>query len=476
MTAQDADTGETGPKRILVVDDEPGICEMLQISLDSAGYETVVAPNAAEAQKIIEGGLHNLVLSDIRLPGMSGTELLKWVKEKHPKVRIVLMTGFSEIADTLDAAELGARGFLMKPFKTEALLDVLKKASMQVSWAEFDEKNFASMTISDFISPAALKFALFIRLRDGQFMKIGEPGDVVPRDKLLGLREKGINEIWLGKDDFLVYKDEQMKVAKAVAHRTDITPENRLKMLKAAGELAFEQMRMMGAEPEKVKEAVEIMNTALEAILVGSDVSPMLQILENSNSTVYSHSVNSAVLAATYTKLMGWSSRKTTDALVLSSFLHDLALCELPMELQRKHPLRMTKTETALFQTHPQRAYEILRAMKDIPKEVPTIILQHHENSKGTGYPLGLSKSDIQPLARVVSLIDCYLEEWERITPEKRAEANAATLTLTRMIQKDPLAFERQDVQALELALSDMDITRARHKLQSQIQGGGNHN
>lgn len=463
----DDGSSDAESKRILIVDDEEDLRKILGATLSSNGYQVTTAADVPSAQKILLEGQIGLVLSDVRMPGATGIDLMVWIKEQNlSKVRVVLMTGFSEVADTLDASRLGARGFLMKPFKTEALLEVLQKALMRVSWADFDEKAYASLTISEFISPPALKFSLYIRLHDGRFLKIGEPGDVVPRDKLLELRTKGINEIWLGMEDFKVYKEEQVKVARAVIKRTDISSENRIKMLKSAGELAFEQMRLMGVNNERVAEAIEVMKAAIEVILE-SDTSVATQLLESSNATVYSHSVSAAVLAATYTKLMGWSAAKNINMLILSAFLHDVGLCEFPVALQMKKILFMDKEERALYETHPKRSYDLLSEVKGLPNEVPLIILQHHETAAGTGYPLRLSKTDIMPLARVVHLIDRYLEEWERLPIAEKSVPNAAVTTLNRLVTSDPMSFERKDVMAMELALSNMDMSKARRKLQS---------
>ena len=111
-------------KIILVVEDDhffrEAICDVLKKK-----YTVLEAPNGKVATEILSLSDFDLVLSDIQMPGLTGLELLEWSKKNKP-VPFVIMTGFSMVLETQTAYELGATGFIAKPFKNAELIAVLE--------------------------------------------------------------------------------------------------------------------------------------------------------------------------------------------------------------------------------------------------------------------------------------------------------------------------------------------------------------
>lgn len=115
-------------KEILVIDDEQMILDMLDQILSAAGYEVRTALGGKEALEIFADHPVNLVLTDIKMPGIDGYDLLREIKEKDPDTRIVLMSGYSNDLSIREAIELGADEFVVKPFKGREILQVLESA------------------------------------------------------------------------------------------------------------------------------------------------------------------------------------------------------------------------------------------------------------------------------------------------------------------------------------------------------------
>ena len=84
-------------RRILIVDDEQGIRKLLETVFSRAGYDVRVAADAAEAIALCESEGFDAVLSDVRMPGMNGHELARWMARRHPKTRTILMSAFDDI-------------------------------------------------------------------------------------------------------------------------------------------------------------------------------------------------------------------------------------------------------------------------------------------------------------------------------------------------------------------------------------------
>jgi len=124
----------TGAKRILVVEDEPAICNICRRVLTSEGFEVDIAVNGKVAQDMLEGKQYSLCLVDIRTPEMNGKELYQWLQEKHPQLasRVIFTTGDVMRGDTQSFLEQAARPFLLKPFTPEELKAIIRETLKEV--------------------------------------------------------------------------------------------------------------------------------------------------------------------------------------------------------------------------------------------------------------------------------------------------------------------------------------------------------
>lgn len=109
---------------ILVVDDEFAVRESLLVWLKKSGYRVAGAGSGKEALEILHQNPFDIVLLDIKMPGMDGIEVLRLVKENFPKTMVVMMTAYASIESAVDAMKAGASDYLMKPLDPD-LLDPL---------------------------------------------------------------------------------------------------------------------------------------------------------------------------------------------------------------------------------------------------------------------------------------------------------------------------------------------------------------
>ena len=114
--------------RVLVVDDERKMRRVLQILLERMGLESLAAESAEEALERIEREQVALVLTDLRMPGASGIDLLARVRELDPEVPVVVMTAYGTVETAVDAMKRGAFDYVLKPFDLDAIELVIRKA------------------------------------------------------------------------------------------------------------------------------------------------------------------------------------------------------------------------------------------------------------------------------------------------------------------------------------------------------------
>jgi two-component system response regulator HydG len=117
------------PVKILLADDETGILDSLSILFRGEGYEVLVAPGGKEAIGLLEGEGPDLVVTDIRMPGISGLEVLARAREVDPEVPVILMTAQASLQSAVRAVNEGAYYYLQKPFANDELLAICRRAS-----------------------------------------------------------------------------------------------------------------------------------------------------------------------------------------------------------------------------------------------------------------------------------------------------------------------------------------------------------
>ena len=115
--------------KLLIVDDEPDLLQLLKRSLEpDLKCRVDTTPSARTALEMLSSGAYDLLLADIKMPVMSGLELLEVVKAEHPDLTVVMMTAYGHVEMAVEAMQYGAYDFITKPFEHEALIVRLEKA------------------------------------------------------------------------------------------------------------------------------------------------------------------------------------------------------------------------------------------------------------------------------------------------------------------------------------------------------------
>jgi DNA-binding NtrC family response regulator len=115
-------------KKILVVDDEPEICWIVKKVLMEAGFAVDLAFDGERGLEMVQRGDHNLVLLDLRLPGIDGLETLKRIKEQHTQLPVIILSAFDNIGAAVRAMKLGAYDYISKPLNVDEMMITLKNA------------------------------------------------------------------------------------------------------------------------------------------------------------------------------------------------------------------------------------------------------------------------------------------------------------------------------------------------------------
>ena len=181
-------------KKILIIDDEKNIRLTLKSCLDEEGFEIDIAINGEEALKKILSNNYDLVLLDLKMPGIDGMEVLKEIRKKGNEVNVIIMTAYGTVEKAVEAMKLGAIDFLGKPFTPEEIRKIVKSVLIRPSLKEGKLKSF-----EDFIEYAKICILKkdYEKAITNLIKSIAENMDSAEPHNLLGVLAESKNDILL---------------------------------------------------------------------------------------------------------------------------------------------------------------------------------------------------------------------------------------------------------------------------------------
>ncbi|KYG60930.1 hypothetical protein AZI85_10780 [Bdellovibrio bacteriovorus] len=398
-------------KRILLVEDDEFFRSAVKDFL-SKTYEVHEAENGLHAQNLLNDSLEpDAILTDIKMPKMTGIQLLEWVREHKPKIPVVLMTGFSEILETKRAHDLGAKDFIPKPFKSAELLTKMNNILAGVSPWKIDDgkdEDFCSLPVEDFLTERNTQFGIFVRVAANKYIKIAHHGGKIAEDKMRVFKEKGVHFLYVKQADFSSIVGFTVNISKVVNASEKVDESKKLRFVKYTGGLIVQQAFVQGTDKALFNNAKDFLSSSVSVITESEDAMTILDQLNDHNDYLYSHSLGVSMYSVMMAKKMGINSPQTLFKLAMAGLFHNIGFKELPQDVLQKSRFKLSKEERMLIESHPARGKEILESIKGIPTDVIQMTYEHHEDLMGTGYPRRIDKKKIHPLTRIISAADAF--------------------------------------------------------------------
>jgi response regulator RpfG family c-di-GMP phosphodiesterase len=444
--------------RVLVVDDEKVIREILSDFLTMEGYVVRTVEDGAAALNELERRSYNLVISDLKMPGMGGLELLE--KIEHLKVNIVsvIMTGFGTVETAIEAMKKGAYDYILKPFKIEEVVHVVERGLEKqrlhaenirlkeaVSLYKISEAIATSLSLEKVLD-LILDGVLVEAQADVATLMLQDPrsGLFVERSRKLGQNAEPALTGELNLSEVLDhYRADRPLLAhglKALRFFAEPPKDRRLVsfcsipmkvqdrvigMLNAysytrGNKFTEGQRKMLAVLANRA--AVSIENARLYEDLVqkNADLTAANQSLaDNFRATIigFAHALEESdkytrghsERVAFYSSLTARGLSLTeveTEKIVQAGLMHDIGKIGIRYEKLNK-PGKLTPEEVAMFRTHPAKGKRILEPIPSMAELIPGAWC-HHENWDGSGYPRGLIGENIPLLGRIVAIADTY--------------------------------------------------------------------
>ncbi|NOZ08811.1 MAG: response regulator [FCB group bacterium] len=401
--------------RILIVDDEAELCDLLIRGLVhlSKEYQISSVNSGEEALAYLEAHEIDILVTDIRMPGIDGIDLLRRVQELQPSVATIIITGHGDLDNAIEALRLGATNFIRKPISHEILhLSILKAYEKK----ELEQKLNDSETMFRRITSSAHDGIILITT-EGEISYWNSSAE-----KMFGITEKNA----LGRElssvlqsgayegdfftDLKVFlRDEEAifseDIVEMTGHRSggeEFPCEITVSKVHFKGQWNGIVVLRDITERKKAEEELQAGFIRLKKSLEGT-VSVLATVAEKRDPYTAGHQERVSRLGTAIAREMGLPADQI-EGIRVSGVLHDIGKMSVPAEILSK-PGRLSKLEYGIIQTHSEVGYEILKGV-EFPWPIADIVYQHHERLNGSGYPKGLKGDEILLEARILAVAD----------------------------------------------------------------------
>jgi len=416
--------------KILVVDDEARVRGLISAILRRSGYRADLATNGPEALDLLRRQVYDLVITDLKMPGMSGIALLKEIKAHWPDTDVIMLSGHATIESAVEATKLGAYDYLTKPFTVEELQLKVHNCLERRALERKTKRLSAVVSLSELSQ--ALTSNLDIESLPAQIIKIVRSSFQPEKVSLV------INDDNVSNTPFVIESSNQDDT-----HQNDIQQESILTKAQETA-LPFEIQetkegstitvplkhgnRFLGTlcisrdsgQPHYTREDGRLLALFGAQIAIALENAMAYRGLKELNLATITALVTAVEMRDKYTR--GHSERvaryvtqlarkvglpsDSVEELRIAGLLHDIGKIGVS-DLILNKPGKLTAEEFQQVKEHPAIGARIVGGVKPLQKIVP-LIYHHHERWDGTGYPDGLAGENIPLGARMLAVADAF--------------------------------------------------------------------
>ncbi len=428
--------------RVLVIDDEKPICEILKKFLEKKGYEVSTANNGAEGVGVAKQERIDIAICDIKMPGMSGLEVTREIKKVDQRIPVLIITAYPTMDSAIEALKSGAYDYLVKPVHLEEIGEKVDRAlssrklleenilfSKIVSLHEVSRniamvhefEKLLRIILEYSMKLAKADFGALMLLDDQNELKvlstlgIGEGVEFDERDRMKIATWVAINEepllidrvspvqAFLGKLDRKNVRSSITFPLKTPKRLIGVLHLNRAQDSPSFSNIDLEIINVLASQASISIDNVKGYDKMQEQYL--QTMRAFASAVEAKDSYTRGHSEKVMELAVLLARRMGLESDEL-EVVRFAGLLHDIGKIGVPEQILNK-PGRLTPAEFEEIKKHPQAGFNIISDVASMKPLLP-LIRHHHETFNGKGYPEGLAGGEIPLGARILSVTDSY--------------------------------------------------------------------
>jgi HD-GYP domain-containing protein (c-di-GMP phosphodiesterase class II)/CheY-like chemotaxis protein len=392
--------------------------------------EVTFVTNTKDASRFLNDHPIDAVIVDGDLPDKAGYAYVKEL-EKNRRVYVGLLASVESLVAEGDNEEL-SESTLTKPISLERVQALLQGFLLEQNAPEnlTGDAAYCKVNISDFVSGKRAQFDLYIRIGKNRFVKIAHQEESISIERINGYRDKDVRHLYIRKADFRTYVGFNFQVAPMLAKSEAIPREKKVAFVKHLGEVLIESCFLEGVKDNALAQSAVFVESMTSVLVEDDDVFRILNSLRESADFVFAHSSAVSLYSIVIAQHLGWSSPQILFKIGAAGLFHDVGQKEIDREILLKSRIDRTSDENQLYESHPIRGAQLLSRVASIPPEIVQVVMEHHENCLGHGFPQGLKRDKIHPIARLVALVDEFCHLILPSSPEARLSPQQA---LTRI-------------------------------------------
>gem|GEM_PF-465310 len=418
--------------RVLLVDPDTKWLGEASAHLVKNMYEVKAVETGKDAQLSLYNETYFAVVMSFETKNHSASMVLKFIKTNYPSQRVILtFENNKEFEDgNLDLEKLkkmGVHDHLIKPFQLsqiqesleghqsiDELLGNITKREGQLDEAEVSlgDDQFTKIKIDDFYSSQSVLFDVYIKLKSDRYVKILHTGDTFTRERIDRYKnEKGVEFLFILNADRRKYIKFTNFVGNKMIMSDKVAGVKKLSLMRMVSEKYLEEVYTHGLRPQVVDQGREVCQNMFNMVEKQKDLYALLRTYQDFDPNSFSHCYLVMLFSSLIIKQFDWQSKVTIEAAAMACLFHDIGKMKLPPEFKELRTADMSPQQLELYKTHPTLGTEVVEGNRLLANSVKQIILQHHENHDGTGFPNNVRGSKIFTLASIVHLADDFAHD-----------------------------------------------------------------
>lgn len=287
----------------------------------------------------------------------------------------------------------------------------------------FQDATVVEVSKDFFFEGMALPVTVYLRMGPQAYLIIGKKGDKAQFSNLHAYNNPNVNVFVLRTDHPMLIAYVTQLTGKIVTQKS-VPESTKIKFLSSLSADAIDSLAKSNftsiAKIQRVAQLVQQISPKLSAF------GDLLAILTDLHPAESKHAMTTCLVSLLLSEEMHMTQPAVQEKLILGSLLHDVGMKYVPKAIMEKPRHSWTPEELQAYEQHPLKGADMLREIKEIPQDVLLIIAEHHENALTTGFPKKMRDVKISPLARIVSLANCFgtllfgnLSESKTYTPDE---------------------------------------------------------
>lgn len=273
-----------------------------------------------------------------------------------------------------------------------------------------DPADMVGIPIEEFISGNSLPVAIYIKLSDTKFVKVAHQGSQTRIESLANYQNKKVDKLWVKRSDYNKVTELHIKLVEVVGNMAASSTAQKTDVISKATKAVFDQIYEMGIDENLYFAAKRITDVTVKIVEGEEDLAKLMASLNSISDDFIRHSMAVSAFSVMIAAALGWEKDEVLQKLAIGGLLHDVGKKMINPELLKKPKSKYSKEEMAEYETHAFKGMQMLTGIATIPRDVVSMVYEHHENSLAQGFPQKFRDYRINPFARIAALANTFAE------------------------------------------------------------------